>query len=115
MGFEGEDVAVRPGSLLTINPGALGGNDAIRVVLGSCRRDGMANVFVVSERPRPGSNLAIDLDGPGGRLTVLSHQVRSVDLTCRLLSLDGILNIWSVIAVKCRFLDLIALPQAGDA
>ena len=64
VGFEGEDVAVRPGSLLTINPGALGGNDAMRVVLGSCRPDGMANVFVVSDRPRPGSNLAVTWMAP---------------------------------------------------
>ena len=63
----------------------------------------------VSDRPRPGSTLAIDLNGPDGPLTVLPHQVRSVDLTCRLLSVDGILDFWSVIAIKGRFLDLIAL------
>ena len=79
----GDEVVLRPGTLLTINPSALGGNDELRVVLGSCRTDGVANVFVVSDRPRPGSTLAIDLDGPDGALTVLTHQVRSVDLTCR--------------------------------
>ena len=107
----GDEVVLRPGTLLTINPSALGGNDELRVVLGSCRTDGVANVFVVSDRPRPGSTLAIDLDGPDGALTVLTHQVRSVDLTCRLLSVDGVLDIWSLIAITVRFLDLIALRQ----
>ena len=103
-----EDVLVRPGSLLTIDSGAGGSSPEIQVVMGSCRSDGVANVFVVSDRPRPESRLAIALDGPGGSLTVLPHQVRTVDLKCRLLSVDGMLDIWSVVAVKCRFLDLIA-------
>ena len=107
--FDGGEASLPPGSLLTINPGDIGGNAEMRVVLGSCRTDGVANVFVVSDRPRPGSTLAIDLNGPDGPLTVLPHQVRSVDLTSRLLSVDGILDFWSVIAIKGRFLDLIAL------
>ena len=109
--FDGGEVPLRPGSLLTINPGDIGGNAEMRAVLGSCRTDGVANVFVVSDRPRPGSTLAIDLNGSGGPLTVLPHQVRSVDLTSRLLSVDGILDFWSVIAIKGRFLDLIALER----
>ena len=105
------EVRLRPGSLLTINPGAIGGNDELRVVLGSCRVDGLANVFVVSNRPRPGSTLAVDLEITGGMLTVLPHQIRSVDLNCRLLSVDGLVDTWSVIAIKCRFLDLTALSS----
>ena len=105
----GEDVAVRPGSLLTIDVGDGRGVADLQVVVGSCRGNGVANVFVVSDRPRPGSRLAIALDGPSGSLTVLPHQVRTVDLKCRLLSVDGILDAWSVIAMKCRFLDQTAL------
>ncbi len=107
--FDGGVVALRPGSLLTIDLGPGGGDDGLRVVLGSCRPDGMANVFVVSDRRRPRSTLAVNVDGPGGPLTVLPHQVRTVDLDRRLLSVDGMLDIWSVVAVKCRFFDLIAL------
>ena len=108
----GDDVLVRPGSLLTIDAGAGGGDAEMQVVIGSCRSDGVANVFVVSDRPRPGSNLAVALDGPGGPLTVLPHHVRTVDLTCRFRSVDGILDTWSIIAMKCRFLDLISLKDA---
>lgn len=109
--YAGGVVALRPGSLLTIDLGLGGGNDGLRVVLGSCRRDGMANVFVVSDRRRAESKLPVDLESPVGPLTVLPHQVRTVDLSCRLLSVDGILDIWSVIAVKSRFFDLIALEN----
>ncbi len=109
--FAGGMVALRPGSLLTIDLGPGSGNDGLAVVLGSCRRDGMANVFVVSDRRRPGSTLAVDLESSVGPLTVLPHQVRTVDLSCRLLSVDGILDIWSVIAIKCRFFDLIAIEN----
>ena len=107
--FAGGVVTLRPGSLLTIDLGPGSGNDGLRVVLGSCRPNGMANVFVVTERRRPGWTLAVNLDALGGPLTVLPHQLRTVDLSSRLLSVDGMLDIWSVVAVKCRFFDLIAL------
>ena len=113
LNFAGGQTLVHPGSLLTINPGEIGGNEELKVVAGSCRTDGVANVFVVSDRPRTRSTLTIDLDSPGGPLTVLTHQIRSVDLTCRLLSVDGILEFRSVIATKKRFMDLIALPRPG--
>ena len=70
--------------------------------------NGIANAFVISEQPRPNSRLAIEVDTPGGPLTVLSHQIRSVDLAERVISVDYKLGVWDIIWVIGHFLDMIA-------
>ncbi len=108
----GSEVLLRPGTLITTRAYAPGGSAyELNSVLASCRPDGVANVFVTSDRPRPNSRLAVEIEGPDGLLTVLPHQTRLVDLNERFVSVDGLVDAWSIIGIKARFLDLISLGQ----
>ena len=69
-------------------------------------------MFVISEKQRPNSRLSVEIEGPDGLLTVLPHQTRPVDLNERFVSVDGLVDAWSIIAIKGRFLDLISLDQS---
>ena len=69
--------------------------------------NGIANAFVISERPRPNSRIAVEVPSPGGQLTILTHQIRSVYLAERVISVDYKLGGREVIAVIGRFLNLI--------
>ena len=108
----GSVVLLRPGTLLTTKAYGAGGNEyELKSVVASCRGDGVANVFVIAEERRPGSELVVEVDGPDGILPVLSHQTRLIDLTERFVSVDGLVDAWSVIAIKGRFLGYIAVPN----
>ena len=55
----------------------------------------------------PNSKIAVEIEGPDGLLTVLPHQARLVDLNERFISVDGLVDAWSIIAIKGRLLNLI--------
>ena len=113
LNLAGSEVLLRPGTLITTLAYTPGGNAyELNSVLASCRSDGVANVFVISEKQRPNSRLSVEIEGPDGLLTVLPHQTRPVDLNERFVSVDGLVDAWSIIAIKGRFLGLISLDQS---
>ena len=90
----GSEVLLRPGTPITTRAYAPGGNEyGLSSVLTGCRPDGVANVFVTSDKPRPNSRLAVEIEGPDGMLTVLPHQTRLVDLSERFVSVDGLVGL----------------------
>ena len=101
LNLAGSEVLLRPGTLITTRAYAPGGNAyELSSVLTGCRPDGVANVFVTSDKPSPNSRLAVEIEGPDGMLTVLPHQIRLVDLSERSVSVDGLVNAWSTSAIK---------------
>ena len=101
LNLAGSEVLLRPGTLITTRAYAPGGNAyELSSVLTGCRPDGVANVFVTSDKPSPNSRLAVEIEGPEALLTVLPHQTWLVDLNERSVSVDGLVDAWPIIAIK---------------
>ena len=105
--FRGVKIPTRPGTVLTTRACSPNGAEYFQRCF-VYNGNGIANAFVISDQPRPNSRIAVEVSSPFGALTVLTHQMRSIDLVERVISVDRILGPWEVIEVTGRFLDLIA-------
>ena len=103
------ELPIHPGTVLTIRAYSPDGTEYDQqCMVCNYNGNGIANAFVVSEQPRTDSQIAVEVSYPDGQLTVLAHQIRSVDLAERVISVDHRLSEPEVFAVVERFLDLIA-------
>lgn len=97
----GIDRPIVPGTILTTR--AYSPNNAEflqRCLVCNYHGNGIANAFVISKQPRPNSRIVVEVPGHDGPITVLTHQVRSVDLAERVISVDHAVGPWEVIAVQ---------------
>lgn len=107
--FGGVEIPMRPGTVLTMRAYSRSGAEYLqRCLVCNYNGNGIANAFAISSSSRPNSRVAVEVAGPDGPLTVLPHQVRSVDLLERVVSVDCVLDPWDIIWVTGRFFDMIA-------
>ena len=111
--FEGTEIPIRPGTVVTTRAYSSSGAEYFqRCLICNYNGNGIANVFVIADQPRPNSRIAVEIGSPAGPLTVLTHQIRSIDLIKRFISVDHIVGPHDLIFVVGRFLDLISWQRA---